>query len=78
MLKTMEVHLTDQQEARLQDFATRVGRDPGELVGEAVERMLEYGARLHEAVEEGRAAARRGALLEHDDVVDRIEQLFKT
>jgi predicted transcriptional regulator len=30
-----------------------------------------------EAVEEGRASARRGDLLEHDDVVERIEQMFR-
>jgi predicted transcriptional regulator len=40
--------------------------------------MLEYDTRFVEAVEEGRAAARRGDLLEHDDVVDSIERLFRS
>ena len=31
---------------------------------------------LEEAVEEGRAAALRGELLQHEDVVERIEQIF--
>jgi predicted transcriptional regulator len=78
MLRAMEVHLTELQETRLREFATRIGRGAEELVGEAVDRMLENEARLHEAVEIGRAAARRGELLDHDEVVDRIEQLFKS
>lgn len=45
---------------------------------EAVDRMLEYYARFIEAVQEGRAAARRGELLEHEDVVNRIESMFKS
>jgi len=48
------------------------------VVEEAVDRMLEYEARFAEAVEEGRAAARRGDLLEHDEVVERIEQMFRS
>ena len=73
----MEVHLSPDKEARLQHFATRTGRDAAEIVEEAVDRMLEYDARFIEAVEEGRTAARRGELLEHDEVVDRIERMFQ-
>ena len=40
--------------------------------------MLEYNARFVEAVEEGRAAARRGDLVDHDEVVARIEQTFRS
>jgi predicted transcriptional regulator len=40
--------------------------------------MLEYDVRLIEAVEEGRASARRGELIEHDDVVERIERMFRS
>jgi predicted transcriptional regulator len=74
----MEVHLPPEKEARLQDFAARLGRDTAQLVEEAVDRMLDYDARFCEAVEIGRDAARRGDLLDHDDVVSRIEQLLKS
>jgi predicted transcriptional regulator len=47
-------------------------------VQKAVARMLEYDTRFIEAVEEGRASARRGELLEHDEVVERIEQMFRS
>jgi predicted transcriptional regulator len=68
----MEVHLSPEKEARIREFATRTGKDTAQVVSEAVDRMLEYDARFIEAVEEGRAAARRGDLLEHDEVIEII------
>jgi predicted transcriptional regulator len=74
--KEMEVHLAENQEAQLNELAVRTGRGTDELLQRAVARMLEYDTRFIEAVEEGRASARRGDLLEHDEVVERIEQMF--
>jgi predicted transcriptional regulator len=74
----MEVNLSPEKEAKLQHLAIRTGRPTSQLVSEAVDRMLEYDARFIEAVEEGRGAARRGDLLEHDDVVARIEQILSS
>lgn len=73
----MEVHLSPDKEARLQSLATRTGKDASQVLEEAVDRMLEYEERFIDAVEEGRASARRGDLLEHDEVVERIEQMFR-
>ena len=70
----MEVQISPEKEARLQEFAVRTGKATSELVEEAVDRMLEYDTRFLEAVELGRAAARRGELLDHKAVVDRIER----
>jgi predicted transcriptional regulator len=72
----MEVHFPPDKEAKLRDFASRSGKDAAQLVEEAVGRMLEYGDRFAEAVEEGRAAARRGELLEHEEVVARIGRIL--
>ena len=74
----MELHFSAEKEALLQRFATREGKDTAQVVEEAVDWMLEYDARFLEAVAEGRSAARRGDLLEHDDVVERIEQMFRS
>jgi predicted transcriptional regulator len=74
----MEVQLPPEKEAKLQNVATRTGRPAAELVEEAVDRMLEYDARFIEAVEVGRDAARRGDMLEHDEVVSRIEGMFQS
>ena len=73
----MEVQLSPQKEAQLRDVAARTGRPAAELVEEAVERMLEYDARFVEAVEVGRSAARRGDLIDHEEVVARIERMFQ-
>jgi predicted transcriptional regulator len=74
----MEVRLSPDKEARLRQFATRTGKDAAQVVAEAVDRMLEYDERFLAAVEEGLASARRGDLLEHDQVVERIEQMFRS
>lgn len=70
------MHFSPEKEARLQQVANRSGKEAAQVVEEAVDRMLEYETRFVEAVEEGRASARRGDLLEHDQVVERIEQMF--
>jgi predicted transcriptional regulator len=72
----MEVPFSPEKESLLRQFASRTGKDTVQLVEEAVDRMLEYDARFIE--EEGRKGARRGDLLEHDEVVERIEQMFRS
>jgi len=72
----MELHFSPDKEARIREMATRAGKNAAQVVEEAVDRMLEYDERFLAAVAEGRAAAGRGELLEHDEVVDRIERLF--
>jgi predicted transcriptional regulator len=73
----MEVHFSAEKEARLHQVATRAGKNTEQVVEEAVDRLLEYDERFVAAVEQGRASARRGDLLDHDDVVERIEQMFR-
>lgn len=74
----MEVRLNPEQQARLQQLASRTGKNPAQVVEEAVDRMLDYDEHFLAAVEEGRADACRGELLEHDEVVERIEQMFRS
>ena len=47
-----------------------------ELVSEAIGVYLEHESWFARAVEQGREAARRGDLLEHNDVVTQIERRF--
>lgn len=72
----MEVRLRPDKQARLQEIATRVGKNAEQVVEEAVDRMLEYDERLITAVEDGRKSARRGELLDHDEVIERIENIL--
>ena len=74
----MEVHFSPETEARLEQVANRTGKQPSEVVEEAVQRMLRYETNFQEAVEQGRRSIARGDLLEHDEVVERIEKMFRS
>ena len=74
----MEVHFSPEKEARLHEVAARTGKDAVQMVEEAVDRMLEYDTRFLDAVEQARGSVRRGDLLEHDEVVARVEQMFRS
>ena len=73
----MEVRLTPEQEAQLSAIASDAGTDPEQMVREAVDRIIEDDAHFREAVREGIASAERGDLLDHHEVVARIERLFQ-
>lgn len=74
----MEVHFSPEKEARLQEVASRSGKAAAQVVEEAVDRMLEYEVNFVQAVEQGHRSVRRGDLLEHQEVVDRVEQMFRS
>jgi predicted transcriptional regulator len=72
----MEVHFSPDVETRLQQLASSNGKDAEQLVQETVNRMLDNQARFIAGVQRGIEQADRGELIEHQDVVDRIERLF--
>lgn len=72
----MEIHLTAEQEASLSRLAAQQGRDRGELVVEAVERLLGYDEWFSREVDKGFAAADRGEFIEHEDVRRMIDSRF--
>ena len=72
----MELHLTPEQEAQLSSIATHAGKNAEQILQEAVDRLIEEDARFRDAVRRGIASADRGDLLDHEEVVARIEQLF--
>lgn len=69
----MEVHLSPEKEAELHQLAVRTGKDTSALVVEAVDRLLDYDKWFIQEVEKGLAQAARGELIDHDEVVKRIE-----
>jgi predicted transcriptional regulator len=73
----MEVHFSPDVETRLQQVALANGKNPEQLVKDTVARMLEDQARFVAEVEEGIAAADRGDLIDHKDVVERVNRLFE-
>jgi len=73
----MEVRLTPEQEAELGKLALRKGRDADALAREVLGFYLEHEARFIEAVKRGLASAERGDLVEHDQVLERMERLLQ-
>jgi predicted transcriptional regulator len=74
----MEVRFSADKEASLREVALRTGRSAEQVVEEAVNRLLDFEAHFTAAVEQGLTSARRGDLLEHDDVVERIENILRS
>jgi predicted transcriptional regulator len=74
----MDVHFTPEKEAQLKRFAASKGKDAAQVVEETVALMLERQAQFIEGVNRGIEAAERGDLIDHDEVVNRIDRLFQS
>ena len=75
--ENMEVHLSADQQARLDGLATDKGCEAGVLAREAINRYLEQESRFVEAVSLGEAELAAGKYLSHDEVGLRIQQMFR-
>jgi predicted transcriptional regulator len=73
----MEIHLTPEKEALLRQLAERTGQDTAQVVQEAVDRLLDHDTWFIREVEKGQLQAASGDLMEHDEVVARIEKLLQ-
>jgi predicted transcriptional regulator len=76
--ETMEVHLTNEQEAQLAEIAASAGTDPERLVKEAALRLLEEDIRFRAIVREGIAQADRGEFIEEEEMDARLEQMLRS
>ena len=74
-LKGMEVHFSPDIETRLRQVASANGKDAEQLVKDTVARMLDNQARFIAGVQRGIAQADRGELIEHEDMLKRIDRL---
>lgn len=70
----MEVRLSPEKEAQLQQLAARTGKSTAQLVQEAVDRLLDFEAWFIQEVEKGLAQAERGELIKHEEVVRLLEK----
>lgn len=77
-LKGMEVDFSPDVETRLQQVASANGKNAEQLVKDTVTRMLEEQARFIAGVQRGIEQADRGEFVEHQDVVNRIDRLFRS
>jgi len=74
----MEVHFTPEQEAQLSQIASHAGTDTEHLVKDAALRLVEEDAKFRAAVRRGIEQADRGELIEHQEVVARMERLLQS
>jgi predicted transcriptional regulator len=72
----MEVHLTPELQAKLDEVAAQQGRDAQSLVQEAVQRLVDYDQWFVREVEKGLAQIERGEVLEHEEVGARLEKIL--
>lgn len=72
----MEVHLAPEQEVRLHELAEGTGRNPTQLVEEAMDRLLDD-LRFRAEVRKGFASLDRGEFLEEDEMQARVDWLLR-
>ena len=72
----MEVNLTPELQAKLDEVAAQQGRDAQSLVQEAVQRLVDYDQWFVREVEKGLAQIERGEVLEREEVGARLERLL--
>lgn len=72
----MEVHFSPDVETQLQQVASANGKNAEQLVKDTVARMLADQARFIAGVQRGIEQADRGEMVEHKDVLKRIERLL--
>lgn len=75
-LSFMEVHFSPDVETQLEQLAVANGKNAEQLVKDTVALMLENQARFIAGVQRGIEQADRGEIVEHKDVLNRIERLF--
>jgi predicted transcriptional regulator len=73
----MTVQLTPSQEQRLEHLAGQLAITPTELAREGLDRFLDREEEMLLAVKRGDEDIAAGRLLEHDEVVARIEKLLE-
>lgn len=72
----MEIVLPPELQAKLDRMASQQGRDTKSLVHEAVERLVGYDEWFIRQVEQGLKQVDRGEMVEHEDVLTRMESLI--
>jgi predicted transcriptional regulator len=73
----MELHLKPELEARIARIARDTGRGADEVVEELLTTLLDYDDWFRRQVNAGLADAERGLLVEHADVVSRVERQLR-
>jgi predicted transcriptional regulator len=74
----MELHVPPDLEAKLTRLVEGSGRSAEQFALELLATSVEHDEWFRREVEKGRASARAGRLLDHDELVARIEKRYRT
>jgi predicted transcriptional regulator len=74
----MKIHFAPELEAKLNDIASGSGRSPEQFVQDLVKSYLDHDQWFRKEVQKGLGQLDCGEFLEHDEVVARIEDLFRS
>lgn len=73
----MEVHLPQNEEAKLNELAVKTGRGTDELVQEAVHRLLAHNEWFQEQVQVGIDQIERGDFVEEEEMEARVARMLQ-
>lgn len=73
----MKLQVPPELEAKLARLATQTGRTADQVALDLLASSIDHDAWFRAEVDAGRAAARDGKLLEHDDVVARLDRRYR-
>lgn len=73
----MEVRFSPEFEAKLKQIASESGRGVEQVVQEIVQTYIDHDLWFKAEVQKGLAQLDRGEFIEHDEVVARIERMFR-
>ena len=74
----MEIQLKPELADKVNQIASQSGRQPNQVVEELVETYVDHDHWFRQEVEKGLAQLDRGEFLEHDEVMARIDRLFRS
>lgn len=70
----MQLHLTPETEAKLNELAVRTHRGTDELLEEAVDHLIEWNEWAEKKIRDGMAAIERGEVVSNEEVRAWIER----
>ncbi len=73
----MELHLTPEQEAHLQQIAQHEGKNPEQLMIDTALHLLDSDRRFREAVQRGLDQADAGIFIEEEEMDARFEKMIR-
>jgi predicted transcriptional regulator len=77
ILAVVELALPPEKEARLNELATRTGRDAGKIIEEALDRLLEDDAEFRAAVQQGFEEIDRGQFIDEEEMDARVARMLR-